>query len=859
MSPTPAAGLGTPANGHNEQDNVVNASLRASDLCLCAALVGAPLAVGTVHPASWAVLLVLSLSGWLLALRGGATSRVSHPLVIALVVLSGLAVLLPLVPLPPAILELLSPRAAEQWALGLPGSEPTTRWGTLHRAPGPGAYAVLRWCTGVSFLLACSARAAEKHWRQKALQWILLSGALAVLLCLFQTGLKMETVLGLYQPRHGMLEPLRAPFLNENHWAGFLGLVLVLSVAELLRGQYSAGKAALLTLLAAIAGIMVLVMNSHSGTIGTASGLAVLGVLSLSRSKLWKQRPVLLSLACLVAAVPLVGAVARFLEGEASRRHTVTGLALPVMSDESRLLWLPDAWRLIKSHPWSGVGVGGFLDAFPGFRLAPGRHLAYQPEMLPVKLLSEAGLIVGGMLFVVVIAIVVSALWTASRHPGRLGAASALLALLVHEQADFATHTGGVLLPALLLLAVSLPPSAVQRTRRSHLPVVACLAVLVLLATPGLQHWDLRYDLDESGLSDGSSREDLDSAAARLWTWHPSSFVLAQELGRRYSEAAAPNQAMAWLNRAMLLAPHHPDPHLMTARLLRALGANRQALVEYRLTIEADWRYAAIPVFKEVLHSYTELNDLERVVPRNQADGMGLLAQLAIWEHHPRANVLADLAYQQDPANPRAVSVKARTLRDSGRQDEARDIAVEALGKLTMSASIRYQLLGVLWYTGERPMALEQLAALLATEHPLKPDAYLRLAQWRHALEQPALARVALRQARRGTPSTIAGSLLLEARLELEAGEHLAALGLVRRAQQQAPDLAEPWVEEVRMLAEVNQTQQAAEIARNNARKLQSSPAGRALLERFNLQPESDAPSKTGPSEQGKSSGAGTR
>jgi len=819
----------------HDQTEGTNSSRRLSDVCICSVLIIAPLAVGTVNPGSWALLLVLSLAGWILALRGGSYGEIPHPLVTALVLLSGLAVLIPLLPLPPTLLEYISPHAAEQWARGLPGSEEAVRWGPWHRAPGPGSYALLRWCAAVSFLFACATRAAEARWRERVLLWVLVSGGIAIAACLLQTALELEDVLGIYEPRVGMARPLRATFLNENHWAGFLGMMLTLAVGELLRGHHGVGKAALLTLLAGTSGVMLLITPSHSGVLGAAAGLVAVTLLRLKISDVWRGRPVLRGVTFLVAVAPIPAAVSMFLREEATKLSPVSGIGLPILSDEERFVWMADTWDLVKAHPWTGVGVGGFLDAFPGFRASPGRRLAYQPEMLPFKLLSEDGLLLGGLLLLLIFAIVLVALWKASDHPELIGAAAALCSLLVHEQADFATHTGGVLMPALVLLLLCLPPTGALLRRRYHLATATLLAALALLVAPSMHHWNLQDDLDRAGVGDQSTAGDLEAVAGELWAYHPSSFVLAQELGRRFAEVGDTSKAMSWLNRAMVLAPGHPDPHLMTARLLRGLGARSQALIEYRLALEGDWDHAATPLFKEVLRAYSGLEPLQRIVPPGQPDALGLFAQLAIWEKDPRAVALAELAYERRPEDPRAISVRASTLVSSGRHEQARDLILTALSTITMGPAIRYLLLRMLWNAGEHQIALEQLSTMLSGEHGLRPGTHLTLAQWRHEMNQPELARISLRQARRGTPETISKSLLIEAAIESRAGDVDLALGLVRRAQSIAPNLSTPWVVEARLLAESRQTQQALETARKNSERIAASPEGRALLKRLEI------------------------
>jgi len=345
----------------------------------------------------------------------------------------------------------------------------------------------------------------------------------------------------------------------------------------------------------------------------------------------------------------------------------------------------------------------------------------------------------------------------------------------------------------------------------------------------------LEHDLQARGLDEQDGPDEMNRTAAELWRWHPSSFVLAQELARRFADQGQAGEAMAWINRAMQLAPHHPYPHLMAARLLRSLGADDQALIEYRLTLESDWHYAAQPIYREVAKNYPELDALKRLAPSDQADALSLFAQIALWDRDPRAAQLARLAYEQSPEYPRAVSVQAQALL-SQKHLEARALALDALQRLSMGPAIRAQLIVVLWQSGEQTMALDLLVRHLASTSGANPALYLRLADWHRLSKTPDLARVALRHARRdGGPDVIARSLVLEATLEQEQGAIAAALGLIRRAQDEYPESSYAWVEEVRILLAQGDRALALEQAMRHRKRLAQSPEGQALLSQ--LQP----------------------
>ena len=813
-------------------------SSRLSDLCLFAVVLLAPLAVGTVHPASWAVALVLSMVAWLLALHSAAQPARPQPIILALIGLTGIATLLPLLPIPAPLLDIISPLAAEQWSRGLPGTEAQTRWGPLHRAPGPGLYAVLRWCAAVSFLLACTVRGASSQWRDKASNWVLLSGGLAVIVCIAQTTTGMTSILGLYTPRVTIPLVMHPTFINENHWTGFLGIILTVSLAAITRGKSAPLQSALTAALAVAVSIMVLVTPSDSGLFGAGAGVAALLLLqakSTARTHTTKAR-LKAALRPIAAVTIVVSALGWFMARYSAKTDPESGASIAALADEPRLMWLPDCIDLIFAHRWTGVGVGGFLDSFAEFRSTVGRSVAYQPEMLPVQLLAENGVLLGSALLIVVCVILWLSLTHTHQSHVRMGASAALISLFVHEQADFASHVGGVLLPTLMLLVVALPPRRNDRSPRSiHLCAATLLLTTAVIVSPSLGHWDLTSSLRRAQLPDPATAEELEQASIKLWQAHPSSFLLAQELGRKFAAAGEANRALAWFNRAMLLAPHHPDPHLMTARLLRGLDAPKQALIEYGLGLRNSPEALQDEVLSELLSDDTDVALIAAALPADQPQLLSRVAEQAIWNRDPRATALAELAFARHPETPRAAYVKARVLLDTGHRDQAQELARTALMELSLSDGLEYRLLQVLWNSGGQDLAVQRLHLLLERTLEVSADAHLSLAQWRNQLGQPDLARVALRAARQGPPQTAARSRLLAAQIEGTNNGASVALGLIREAQMLDPSLAEAWLAEGQLLLKIGARQEARQRIELSPPGLRQTAAGRALLDSLGL------------------------
>ena len=828
-----------------DSDEGIHTSLKYSDRCLFGVLVIAPLVAGTVHPESWLALLALSLGAWLFTLHANVESLRPPPIVTSIVILSGIAVLLPLLPLPISLVALLSPEAAEQWTRGIPGEDLNPTWGVLHRAPGPGTYAATMWATATTFLLACCARAHDERFCRKITNYLLIAALVTVTACLIQTGLQSENVLGLYEPRVGISKPLRATFLNENHFSAFLGLALVLSASELFNRQQNSLPAPLLLLLSIVSGAMILMLPSYSGIGGASIGLATVILLQYRKSGVFSGRRVLRGLGFLVPLLPLLGALSLIVKSELSHKDPQTGRGLGLGATEPRLQSIDEIWQLVTSHPYSGVGISGFLDAYPAVRTSAGSTLAFQPEVLPLKLLSECGLLLGPLLMLLLVGCVFLALRASQHYPTRIGAAGALFSLLVHEQADFATHTGGVLLPAIGLLVVSLPPRTMPFNRTSQLLTASALATLALSTVPVLQHWDLHDEFEDVLPGPDAEPREIEEAASQIWAWHPSSFVLAQEVGLRLAAAGAPNRAMSWLNRAMLLAPTHPQPHLMTARLLRGLGAERQALLEYRIALDSSLDGDLRTIFAEVRRNYSDVAAIQTIAPPDQPRRIALFALYALWDHDPRVEELSNYAAEHAPEEPATIFVRAKVQLADGKPEVALAEATQALQDNDLSFSSRYQLLQILWLAGSRQEALQQLRQMLETQEDPPAYTYLVLARWHHQMQEAPLARIALRRVRRGPTATAAQGLVLEAQLESDVGDERKALRLLHRAQELAPNQVDAWLREVLLLTKMGEIAEARELAERNQRRLQHSSAGRALLDTLQIRPPSASPTST--------------
>lgn len=278
------------------------------------------------------------------------------------------------------------------------------------------------------------------------------------------------------------------PFVNANHFAGYLGFGLVAAAglaidaaartgqpvrrpADLLRALDRLGPVGWLCLAAlpAIA-VALLLTGSIGGVAGSALALASLVAIKLNGGPIRRQVAAILALALAGAGAlalygtPILGDVAGTLAGlEAAGRATVYGHAV----------------ELIADRPLTGYGLAGFADAFlqvrggllaersSAFLHAHNDYLELAVELgVPMALLAVATLAALAVRCVVGAAV----RRRASRrlYPGVGAAASVLVA--THALVDFSLRTPAVAVTFAALLGIGLAqsfsraPSAPART-----------------------------------------------------------------------------------------------------------------------------------------------------------------------------------------------------------------------------------------------------------------------------------------------------------------------------------------------------------------------------------------------------------
>ena len=276
---------------------------------------------------------------------------------------------------------------------------------------------------------------------------------------LFQFFTRSEHVWGFIKPPV-FVGRASGTFINPNHLAGFLGMLLPLGLALGLAGRV--GFATRIVLVYASLVLLAGIATSFSRGGWLATGL------SLAMLVLWLVRGRAYRLPVLLLAVFLVAGAGLFLtKVEFARERLERPLAIDNPQSALARVWLwQAALAMWRDHPWFGVGPGHFDFRFPAYRPP---EIQARPQYVHndyLNTLADWG-IVGSALLAFNVLLLAAGLRTTWRCVAReqasaegkqsnrvavlLGASAGLLAIALHSVTDF-----NLQLPANALLAVTL-------------------------------------------------------------------------------------------------------------------------------------------------------------------------------------------------------------------------------------------------------------------------------------------------------------------------------------------------------------------------------------------------------------------
>jgi hypothetical protein len=531
--------------------------------------------------ATQAVTLVALATSLVLAVRAVASkeTRFARELLvpsIALWVLAGIQLL----PLPAPLHAWIAPGSAAIWhpaepaAARILGSAPRP----LSVFPAATARATV-FATALGALALLAAPALRDRRRALVASLAVVAGAAAVALYGLVARLVCPTTLYCVYSVP-TIAPF-GPFVNKNHYAGYVEMaaLLALGIATGLadeartrpdRLSWIASPRAFRVMLAwtlpAVLVVAVPVSLSRGGVVSLVAGLAAFVLMRAERGLPSRKEGIVLVAALALAAAAIVVVLPTAVR---ARLLTLAGTS-PDASRSYRVAVWKDSLRLFASSPAVGSGFGAYEDAIARLKSAAGAERVEHAENDYLEVLAEVGL-AGGFLLAWLAVSVLRRGWRGvhdepHRVPRaiRAGALAGIVALLVHSAFDFNLRIpSNALLFAMLaalVLAPEAPSSVVVRGGRPVAALVVAASLVVALATP----WT------ERGREQGLARLAGIEPGGLRWTAIEADVI--SHVRRR------PADAVAWVTLAWLRRPSNPGEARALARWGTALDPTREPL-----------------------------------------------------------------------------------------------------------------------------------------------------------------------------------------------------------------------------------------------------------------------------------------
>jgi len=273
------------------------------------------------------------------------------------------------------------------------------------------------------------------------------------------------------------------PFVNRNHFAGFVELTLPTGLALLMLRGIRREQAPLMILLTIVPISAVVLASSRAGIICVGLAICGLAAFRLSRRRVERVRvaPVAVAVAAGVILIGWIGvghAVERFLPSR------TTGVPLG-----KRLSMTSGALHIFLDHPVSGAGLGTTIAVYPRYEtMYDGRVVDHVHDDYAEALAETGALggVCGAGFLILLFAGARRRLMAEQGHFSRAlhaGAIAAVGALLLHSFADFNLHIFSnallFLLQAFVATAPALPAAKASGADRSRTDAKPRLAVQV--------------------------------------------------------------------------------------------------------------------------------------------------------------------------------------------------------------------------------------------------------------------------------------------------------------------------------------------------------------------------------------------
>jgi O-antigen ligase len=273
------------------------------------------------------------------------------------------------------------------------------------------------------------------------------------------------------------VRPLRAggdpfgPYVNRNHFAGFVELTLPIALAMLVFRGIQRDVYPLVGLLAIVPAGALILSGSRGGIVSFAFEIAVLWLLARTRTSPDRSRFVGIAIVVFAAMALIVWL------GAAKALERFASLHIGEVTMSRRVSMIRGAAHIFLDHPIDGAGLGALVAVYPRYETLYDGKLVDHVHNDYIEMLAETGLLGGicGLAFLWILFRQARTCYAAEQgHFSRAlhaGAMAGLCGILLHTFVDFNLHipSNSLLFLVMAHLATT-PPVAteavVERRRR---------------------------------------------------------------------------------------------------------------------------------------------------------------------------------------------------------------------------------------------------------------------------------------------------------------------------------------------------------------------------------------------------------
>ncbi|MFH0813051.1 MAG: O-antigen ligase family protein [Pseudomonadota bacterium] len=263
------------------------------------------------------------------------------------------------------------------------------------------------------------------------------------------------------------------PYVNPNHFAGYMEMVIPLAIGLLLSRELPATRPqpkswkqrlskfdswlsanVLLIFVIVIMASSLFLSLSRGGIISFFLSLVLLFIFrGLKKAQQWKKKVITITLGLIFAFLVWIG-IAPVLQELSTLFDLET--ALPVRPE----VW-NDTITMAKNFPLFGIGLGNFQHLYPMYKTIPAQSLWDHAHNDYLEMLSDTGCLgvlffFGGMVFFL---ITIIRKWQQRRHPWvvgiTLGGVTGVVALLFHSLVEFNLHIPANALLLFIILGIT--------------------------------------------------------------------------------------------------------------------------------------------------------------------------------------------------------------------------------------------------------------------------------------------------------------------------------------------------------------------------------------------------------------------